>query len=174
MLDFMERSTIKLLEKRGNTTTEIAPALGRDLKTVTRALIEPAEKEYNQPKRGSLVDGYEVQIRQWLTESLPVTVMLPKAREDEVIPYQGGNTIFYQRVQLIRQQLKMEDRKAIWRFEGLPGEYLQVDWGEKRHFAFTPIPAETRYCFVCRLKYSRFLYAEFHDNMRYETVIRCL
>jgi hypothetical protein len=68
----------------------------------------------------------------------------------------------------------MDSQNAIWRFEGLPAEYLQVDWGEKRNVAFTQIPPERRYCFVCRLKYSRFLYAEFHDNMRYETVIRCL
>jgi len=73
-----------------------------------------------------------------------------------------------------RQELKITKQKAIWRFEGLPGEYLQVDWGEKRNFPFTMIPQETRYCFVGRLKYSRFLYAEFQDNMRYETFIRCL
>ena len=105
MLDFMERSTIKLLEKRGNSNTQIARALGRDLKTVKRALIEPADKNYHQPKRGSLVDPYESKIHQWLLEGIPVVVMLQKAREDEAIPYQGGNTIFYQRVQLIRQQL---------------------------------------------------------------------
>jgi transposase len=174
VLNFMERSAIKLLNKRGNTNTEIAGALDRDMKTVNRALIEPADRKYNQPKRGSLVDGYEAKIRQWLAEGLPVTVMLQKAREHEAIPYQGGNTIFYQRVQLIRRELKIDSQKAIWRFEGLPGEYLQVDWGEKRNFPFQRIPQETRYCFVCRLKYSRFLYAEFHDNMRYETVIRCL
>ena len=36
------------------------------------------------------------------------------------------------------------------------------------------IPPETRYCFVGRLKYSRWVYASFHDNMRYETLIRCI
>jgi len=170
----MERSTIKLLKKRGNTNTQIAQVLGRDMKTVKKALIETADKEYNQPQRGSLVDGYEDNIRQWLVEGLPVTVMIQKAREDEQKPYQGGRSIFYQRVQLIRRELKIDSQKAIWRFEGLPGEYLQVDWGEKRNFPFTQIPQETRYCFVGRLKYSRFLHAEFHDNMRYETFIRCI
>lgn len=173
MLDFMERSTIKLLKKRGNSNIQIAGVLGRDMKTVKRALIEPADKEYYQPKRGSLVDEYEASIRQWLVESLPVTVMLQKARECDN-PYQGGRSIFYQRVRLIRRELKIQDQKAIWRFEGLPGEYLQVDWGEKRNFPFTQMPSETRFCFVGRLKYSRFLHAEFHDNMRYETFIRCI
>lgn len=174
MLDFMERSTIKLLKKRGNTNTQIAGVLGRDMKTVKRALIEPADKKYNPPKRGSLVDPYEDSIRQWIVEGLPVTVMIQKAREDEQTPYQGGRSIFYQRVQLIRKDMEVQNRKAIWRFEGLPGEYLQVDWGEKRKFPFTQIPQDTRYCFVSRLKYSRWIHAEFHDNMRYETFIRCI
>ena len=174
MLDFMERSSIKLLKKRGNSDSEIARVLKRDRKTVRQALLQPAEKEYQRPQRFSVVDGYDENIRQWIQEELPVTVMLQKAREEGENPYQGGRTIFYQRVQLIRQELKVENQTAIWRFEGLPGEYLQIDWGEKRNFPFTQIPSETRYCFVGRLKYSRFIYAEFHDNMRYETFIRCI
>lgn len=174
MLGFIERSTIKLLKERGNNNTQIANALGRDRKTVKRALLQPADKKLQRKKRGSLVDGYEDNIRQWIVEGLPVTVMIQKARGDEQNPYQGGTTVFYDRVRLIRQELKIQKQKATWRFEGLPGEYLQVDWGEKRNFPFTMIPQETRYCFVGRLKYSRWVYASFHDNMRYETLIRCI
>ena len=174
MLGFMERSTIKLLKKRGNTDTEIARVLGRDRKTIRRALQEPAEKKLLQPRRGSIVDPYQDQILQWMEEGIPVTVMLERVRKDEQNPYQGGNSIFYQRVQRIRQEKKMTKQEAIWRFEGLPGEYLQVDWGERRQFPFTHIPKKTRYCFVARMKYSRWIYAEFHDNMRYETLIRCI
>ena len=174
MLGFMERSTIKLLKKRGNTDSEIARAMGRDRKTVRRALVEPAEKEQQRPKRGSLVDPYQDKILQWMQEGIPVTVMLERLRKDQHNPYKGGNSIFYQRVQRIRIEKKMAKQKAVWRFEGLPGEYLQVDWGERRQFPFTQIPRTTRYCFVGRLKYSRWIYVEFHDNMRYETLIRCM
>jgi transposase len=52
MLDFMERSSIKLLKKRGNTDTEIAKVLGRDRKTVRKALAEPADKQLERPKLG--------------------------------------------------------------------------------------------------------------------------
>ena len=174
MLEFMERSTVKLLKKRGNTDSEIARVLGRDRKTVRRTLGEPADKEQQRPKRGSLVDPYEDKILQWMQEGIPVTVMLERVRKDQQNPYKGGNSIFYQRVQGIRQEKKMTKQNAVWRFEGLPGEYLQVDWGERRQFPFTQIPRTTRYCFVSRLKYSRWIYAEFHDNMRYETLIRCI
>lgn len=174
MLDFMERSTIKLLKKRGNTDTEIAKVLGRDRKTVRRALAEPADKQLERPKRGSLVDPYDDKILQWITEGIPVKVMLERVKKDPQTPYQGGDSIFYERTRLIRQENQMAKQKAIWRFEGLPGEYLQVDWGEKRNFSFTQIPRDTRYCFVGRLKYSRWIHTEFHTDMRYETLIRCI
>jgi transposase len=95
MLGFMERSTIKLLKKRGNTDAEIARALGRDGKTVKRVLTEPADKEFQRPKRGSLVDPYEDRILQWMREGIPVTAMLERVRKDPQNPYQGGNGIFY-------------------------------------------------------------------------------
>jgi transposase len=148
--------------------------LGRDRKTIRRALAEPADKEYKRGKQSSLVDPYEDKIHQWIQEGIPVTVMLESVRKDEQNPYPGGNSIFYQRVRQIRHEKKMTKKNAVWRFEGLPGEYLQVDWGEKRQFPFTGIPGTTRYCFVGRLKYSRWIYTEFHDNMRYETLIRCI
>jgi len=166
MLGFMERSTVKLLKQRGNTNTEIAEVLGRDRKTIANVLSTPTDKTYQRSQRTSIVTPYEELIHQWIEEDIPVTVMLEKARKCPQMPYQGGATVFYDRVRLIRRELKIAKQKAIFRFEGLPGEYLQVDWGEKRNFPFTMIPQETRYCFVGRLKYSRFLYAEFHDNMR--------
>lgn len=174
MLDFMERSAIKLLKKRGSNNTEIAKVLGRDRKTVRKALAEPTDKKLERSKRSSLVDPYDDMILHWIGESVPVKVMLERVRKDSQIPYQGGDSIFYQRVRFIRQENQMTKQKAIWRFEGLPGEYLQVDWGEKRDFPFSQISRDTRYCFVARLKYSRWIHAEFHTDMRYETLIRCI
>ncbi|MBC7189562.1 hypothetical protein H5U35_05030 [Candidatus Aerophobetes bacterium] len=51
------------------------------------------------------------------------------AREDKENPYQGGKSAFYDRVRLIKKEIEKEKNIAIWRFESLPGEYLQVDWG---------------------------------------------
>jgi transposase len=174
MLDFMERSTVKLLKKRGNSNAEIARKLGRNRETIGRVLAEPTDKTYQRVERGSLVDPFGEKIQQWIQEGIPVTIMLEKARKDIQNPYQGGRSIFYQRVKQIRKELKMTKQKATWRFEGLPGEYLQVDWGERRQFPFTQVPRETRYCFVARLKYSRWMYVEFCKDMRYETFIHCI
>ena len=80
MLGFVERSTVKLLKRRGNTDAEIARALGRDRKTIVRALEEPADKEQKRPKRSSLVDPYQDKIFHWMQEGIPVTVMLERVR----------------------------------------------------------------------------------------------
>ena len=174
MLRFMERSAIKLLKKRGKSNREIAKLLGRDRKTIARVVAEPTDKQSSVGKRSSVVDVYEPQIRQWISQGLPVAVMLSKVRSDSDQPYQDGRTAFYQRVKQIREQIEPSESSAIWRFEGLAGEYLQVDWGEVRNFPYVKTDGVTRYIFVARLKYSRFISIEFCDNMRYETLIRCL
>ena len=43
-MGFMERSAIKLQKKPGNTDAEIARVLGRDRKTLRRALTEPTDR----------------------------------------------------------------------------------------------------------------------------------
>ena len=60
------------------------------------------------------------------------------------------------------------------RFEGLPAEYLQVDWGEVRRFPFTQQAPGTRYFLACRLKYSRWSWVRFTSDMRQETLFRGL
>ncbi len=95
-----------MLKKRGNTDTQIARALSRDRKTVKRALLQTADKTFSREKRVSLVDCYEVDILLWISEQIPVAVMLERVRKDSTNPYQGGKSIFYQRVRLIRQELK--------------------------------------------------------------------
>ena len=77
-----------------------------------------------------------------------------------------------------RERLSLLHEQAVAdvpiRFEGLPGEYLQVDWGEIRHFPFTQQKPVTRYFLACRLKYSRWTWVIFTDNMRQETLFRGL
>ncbi len=73
---------------------------------------EPADKELLQPKRGSLVDPYEDKIFQWMQEGIPVTVMLERVRKDLQNPYEGGDSIFYQRAQGIRQEKKMTNAEC--------------------------------------------------------------
>ncbi|HYU21240.1 MAG TPA: IS21 family transposase [Chloroflexota bacterium] len=170
----MERSSIQLLHKRGKSQREIARELGRSRVTVARALREPADRAPAQRDRPSIVDTYREDIGRWLEEGLTAARMLELARGDPDKPYPGGHSVFRAAVRRERLRGAQAVADVPVRFEGLPGEYLQVDWGEIRRFPFTQAPPRTRYFLACRLKYSRWVWVWFASNMRQENLLRGL
>ena len=172
----MERSTIHLLAKRGRSIRQIAAELGRSPTTISRVLQGPLERAPAKRYRRSKVDPYRAQIAGWLGEGLTAERMLELARADSARPYGGGQSVFrgyVRRVRLEQQQQQAASDVPI-RFEGLPAEYLQVDWGEIRQFPFAQQPVATRYFLACRLKYSRWTWVRFTADMRQETLFRGL
>lgn len=111
-----------------------------------------------------------------MREGLTGVRMLELARADPEQPYRGGRTVFDDLVRRVRREQARQQaaHDVPIRFEGLPAEYLQVDWGEIRRFPFTQQPATTRYFLTCRLKYSRWSWVCFTDDMRQETLMRGL
>jgi transposase len=174
MLRQMERSAIHLLAKRGKSQRQIARELGYSRATVAKVLREPVTREPARRSRSSMVDPYRPQIEQWLTDGLSIVRMLELARSDPEHPFPGGRSTFSDRVRRIRDDLRRTEDDVPVRFEGLPGEYLQVDWGEIRHFPFTQQPPVTRYVLCCRLKYSRWSWLLWTADMRQETLLRGL
>ena len=120
----------------------------------------------------SLVDPWRNQIAEWVRQGLSGVRMLELARDDVEQPYRGCDSVW--RAAVRRQRLVLEHEQAVAdvpiRFEGLPGEYLQVDWGEIRHFTFTQQAEGRRYFLACRLKYSRWVWVRFTTDMRQETL----
>jgi len=170
----MERSAIHLMAKRGKSQRAIARELGISRKTVARVLEEPVDRTPADRHRSSTVDRYRPQIEQGIKDGLSIVRMYELACEDEQQPFTGGRSTFNDRVRQIRAELKQQQVDVAVRFEGLPGEYLQVDWGEIRHFPFTGQPPATRYVLCCRLKYSRWTWLRWTSDMRQETVLRGL
>jgi len=172
----MERSTVQVLVKRGKSQRQIAKELGRNRRTIARVLREPVDQAPGTRRRGSQVDVYRERIAQWLVEALPVVRMLELVRSDEAAPYLGSRSQFGEMVRRLR--LEQDHGQAMLtvplRFEGLPGEYLQVDWGEVRGLPFTQRAPGTRYFLACRLKYSRWVWVRWTTDMRQETLIRGL
>ncbi|WP_074466235.1 IS21 family transposase [Escherichia coli] len=60
-----------------------------------------------------------------------------------------------------------QEQEPAVRFETEPGRQMQVDWGTMRN-GRSPL-----HVFVAVLGYSRMLYIEFTDNMRYDTLETC-
>jgi transposase len=176
MLRYMERSTIYYLKQKGWTNVQIAEFTGHHRDTIARVLREEVDKKPKTRNRSSAVAVFDAQIAQWLDQNLPVTRMLELARADGEHPYTAGDTAFYDYVRKVRRARKQTPRELAVRFEGVPGEFLQIDWGEVRDMAFSKpeLAGQTRYFFAARLKYSRFMFVSFHTDMREETLLRCL
>ena len=174
MLRQMQRSAVQLLAKRGKSQREIARELGLSRVTVARALTEPIDRQPTKRNRSSSVDPFLDQIKQWLGEKLTIVRMLELARADPSHPYAGGRSVFSDYVRKVRLEQERVLADVPVRFEGLPGEYLQVDWGEVRHFPFTQAKPATRYFLACRLKYSRWTFVRWTTRMDQETLIRLL
>ncbi|MDQ5851997.1 MAG: IS21 family transposase [Chloroflexota bacterium] len=172
----MERSTIHYLKQKGWTNVQIAELLGHHRDTIARVLREPVDQQPAQRQRQSAVAVFSDQIRAWLEQRLSVQRMLELARDDPNHPYLGSAAAFYDYVRPLRRARASLPATVAVRFEGLPGELLQIDWGEVRQCPFThpDLAAQTRYFFAARLKYSRWMFVEFHTDMREETLLRCL
>ncbi len=176
MLNFMDRSTIYLLHQKGWANTEIADFLGHHRDTIARVLREPLDQQPATRQRTSSVAMFDAQIHTWLDQHLSVQRMLDLARSNPDHPYRGKDAAFYDYVRPIKRGRKLMPDAVPIRFAGLPGELLQIDWGETRQFPFTrpALTGQTRYFFAARLKYSRFMFVRFTTEMREETLLRCL
>jgi transposase len=174
MLRQMERSAIQHLAKRGKSQRQIAEELGHSRNTVARALREPVDRAPARRQRPSRVDPYKPRIEGWLKEGWTIVRMLEEVRADPANPYTGGRSVFSEAVRRIRLTQRQAAADVPVRFEGLPGEYLQVDWGEVRAFPFSARAPATRYFLACRLKYSRWAWVRWTADMRQETLFRGL
>jgi transposase len=176
MLRQMERSAIQWMAKRGQSIRQIAQETGHSPTTIERVLREPADRMAAPRRRRSQVDVYRTHIEQWIAADLTAVRMLELVRADPEHPYTGSRSQFGEMVRRIRQEMAHERAVAEVpiRFEGLAGEYLQVDWGEIRAFPFTQQRPTTRYFLACRLKYSRWSWLRWTGDMRQETLFRGL
>ncbi|MCB9136971.1 MAG: IS21 family transposase [Caldilineaceae bacterium] len=172
----MERSTIYYLKQKGWNNSQIAKAVGCHRDTVRRILREPVDHQPEPRQRGSQIAAFDAAIGDWLDQNLSVRRMLEMARLHPEHPYEGGDSAFYDYVQPLRQARTLRAAEIAVRFEGLPGELLQIDWGEVRNFPFTKaaVTGQTRYFFAARLKYSRWMFVCFTQNMREESLLRCI
>ena len=133
----MARSTIHYLRKRGLTRTAIAGQVGCEQHTVARVLAQPVDHRYARPPRSSPWAHWEPTVVGWLEADLPVKRMLELARADATTPYTASAASWYRFVAGLKR-VRAAAAAPVIRFEGLAGEFLQVDWGE----AWVPLGTE--------------------------------
>lgn len=159
---------IKFLAQQGMQKAKIAERLGISRQTVYNHLnrTEPFPKP--REKRASKLDPFRDHIRARLERfDLPATTLL---RELQAMGYEGGLTILREFVRPLKAEFI---RRVTERFETLPGQQAQIDWGE---CGTIEVDGERRklYAFVMVLGYSRMMYARFTTSTRLPVLLACL
>lgn len=169
----MDRTAVRALKRKGLSNTQIGEQIGAHRNTVSRLLKEPATKAYERKDMPDATTPYFESIKKWLEAKVPIKRMLELVRADSVLPYDGSRSAFYFGVRQLRMELDLVRQERWSRFEGLPGEYAQVDWGEVRNLPFTHEKLK-RYFLAVRLKFSRAVFVKWTTSMDLETLLRGL
>ena len=159
---------IKYLAREGMKKAAIARQLSVSRQTVYNHLQRQGSFPGKRRARASKLDPYKEHIRARLERfDLPATVLL---RELAQRGYAGGLTILREYVRPLKEEFIL---RVTERFETLPGQQAQMDWGE---CGTIEIAGERKklYVFVVVLGYSRMLYARFTTSSRLPVLLRCL
>jgi transposase len=176
MIPVLKRHAIQVLVRAAHTHADVAERMGVSVATVRRVAEEPEVAQMDEESgragrtlgRPSKAAPFTNKVRGWLAEdgSLPTQELMRRAKE---IGYGGSKTAFYELVAGLRPPRAI----PIVRFEGLPGEFSQHDFGE---VVVTFVGGRTKRVrfFASRLKYSRYVAVTLVEDQRVETLVRCL
>lgn len=173
----IDRVRIWTLRDAGHTLEDIASTVGVGRSSVQRILKEPPitspESAPTPGSRGigrpSKVDAFREDAERILKEepSLPTVEVLSRLRG---LGYTGGKSAVYELVKSIRPK---KDQSPEVRFEGVPGEFSQHDFGSVT-VSYEGGSHEKVHFFASRLKYSRWTHVVTVRNEKVEPLIRAL
>jgi len=176
MIEMLKRHEIQVLRRAGHTWAQVAALSGVSVGTARRVAAEDAvatvdnvaERARRRIGRPSTADAYRDVVVAALTEdpSLRSVELLHRAR---LQGYAGGKTALY----ALAQTLRTRPITPLVRFEGLPGEFSQHDFGEVC-VAYQDGTEERVHFFASRLKYSRWVEVTLVRDERAETLVRVL
>lgn len=172
----LKRHAIQVLRQAGHTLDEIVELVAVGKRTVQRVVDEPMithpEPEHERVARAigrpSKAEAYRPQVAGWLTAEpdLRSVELLHRAK---LAGYTGAKSALYELVRGVR----VTTPRPIMRFEGLPGEFTQHDFGEVL-VQFLEGPKQRIHFFASRLKYSRWIEVTIVPNQQVETLARTL
>jgi len=173
----LKRHEIQVLRRAKHTLEEVAKLAGVSASSVQRVEAEPAvrtldtagERERRGVGRPSKVEA----LRSVLVAELagqPDVLAVELLRRARLAGYTGGKSALYELIAAIRPR---EAAQPLVRFEGLPGEFSQHDFGEVQ-IAFGNGTGRRVHFFASRLKYSRWAQVSLVDDERVESLVRAL
>ena len=176
MLPLLKRHEIQILLSVGMPSVLIAERVGVSVDTIERVRDEPpvthvddaAERRARGIGRPSKASRFADEVRSWLEAEpeVPTQELLRRAIDRG---YDGRKSAFYA---LVAASRPARDAPVV-RFEGLPGEFSQHDFGHV-DVRFVDGRKERVHFFASRLKYSRFVAVSLVPNEQVETLVRTL
>ena len=176
VIPLLKRHEIQVLLNAGFPTKDVAERSGTSVDTVRRVRRE-ARVEHTDDRaahverrigRPSKVAPFSEQVAAWLSNepTIPTQELLRRAKEGG---YAGSKTAFYA---LVSGQRPLRAAPVV-RFEGLPGEFSQHDFGQV-DVTYVDGRKQRVHFFASRLKYSRYVAVTLVPDERVETLVRCL
>ncbi len=175
MWDDMKRHQVRVLKQAGTTAERIAETTGVSKRTVWRIAKEQDGDEpqeaaalHRRPGRPSKVETYRDVVAGILKAEpeLPTMEVLFRVRDRG---YDGGKSALYDLVAEMRSPVQA----PLVRFEGLPGEFSQHDFGEVI-VKYAGGASEKLHFFASRLKYSRWVHVKVVPDQKVESLVRAL
>lgn len=167
---------MQVLLAAGHSQREAASFSGLSVRSVRRIAKEVAvqhtddamERQDRRVGRPSKAAPYGELVEKILAEE-PTLMSLEVLRRVRLAGYVGGKTALYQLI----AGLRPKDVEVGMRFEGLPGEFSQHDFGQV-DVRFMSGTIRRVHFFASRLKWSRSVQVSLVPNQQVETLVRSL
>lgn len=176
MIDMIKRHEIQVLRRAGHSQADVAKRVGVGKRTVERVDAEAdvtsfdveAERERRKIGRPSKADPFRSMLVAELAKE-PDVMALELLRRAKLKGYDGGKSALYALV----KELRPHKPRPIVRFEGLPGEFSQHDFGQV-DVRYIDGTRRRVHFFASRLKYSRWVQVSLVADERVESLVRAL
>jgi transposase len=176
MIDMLKRHEIQVLRRAGHSLPEVAKLAGVSVRSVQRVDDEdPVSHVDNDAERVLRKVGWpsKAEPRRGFVVSLlakePDLLSLEVLRRARLDGYDGGKSALYELIHSIRPK----PVRLMTRFEGLPGEFSQHDFGQVDVHFLNGTKKRVHF-FASRLKYSRWAEVSLVPNEQVEALTRAM
>jgi transposase len=174
MIDMLKRHEIQVLRRAGHSQIDVARLAGVGRRTVqridTEAVVSDIDSARERQARGIGRPAKAEPFRSVIAEILaqePRLLSVEILRRVKLQGYTGGKSALYALIGALRPTTV----RPLVRFEGLPGEFSQHDFGHV-DVAFLNGIEQRVHFFASRLKYSRWVEVTIVPDERTETLVR--
>jgi transposase len=172
----LKRHAIQILRGAGHSLPDVARLAGTSVRSVQRVEDEAAvislDSEAERARRGIGRPSKAEPFRGFVVEQLTrdsELISLEILRLAKLSGYQGGKSALYELIRAVRPKTV----RLMTRFEGLPGEFSQHDFGQV-DVRFMDGTHRRVHFFASRLKYSRWTEVSIVPNEQVEALVRAM